>query len=51
MPISTGEELDIDLGALDADSPIMWIRVDPHMELPRTLSIVQPQNQWEYMLR
>ncbi|CAD5219940.1 unnamed protein product [Bursaphelenchus okinawaensis] len=51
VPLSTGEELDIDLSALDADSPVMWIRIDPYMEVPRTLKIAQPQNQWEYMLR
>ncbi|CAD5227139.1 unnamed protein product [Bursaphelenchus xylophilus] len=51
VPLSTGEELDIDLSALDADSPVMWIRIDPQIELPRTLKIAQPQNQWEYMLR
>ncbi|KAI6217037.1 hypothetical protein M3Y99_01786100 [Aphelenchoides fujianensis] len=49
--ISTGEEVDIDLSSIDPDSPILWIRADPHMHLIRRVSISQPVHQWEYMLR
>jgi transcription initiation factor TFIID subunit 2 len=56
VPISTGEELEIDLSSMDPDSPIMWIRfvyevsinnkqnprVDPMMQLIRRVNINQP---------
>lgn len=30
-----GEEVDMDLSAMDADSPVLWLRVDPDMQLLR----------------
>lgn len=26
VPLSTGEEVEIDLGQMDPDSPVMWVR-------------------------
>ena len=35
IPLVTGEEVDMDLSAMDADSPVLWLRVDPDMQLLR----------------
>ncbi|KAI6238248.1 TATA binding protein associated factor [Aphelenchoides fujianensis] len=49
--ISTGEEVSIDMTSTDPNSPILWIRVDPDMQLIRKMNISQPLHQWAYMLR
>lgn len=51
IPLVTGEEVDMDLTAMDADSPVLWIRLDPDMTLLRACSIEQPDYQWQYQLR
>uniref|UniRef100_A0A914HZA3 Transcription initiation factor TFIID 150 kDa subunit n=1 Tax=Globodera rostochiensis TaxID=31243 RepID=A0A914HZA3_GLORO len=43
--LGTGEEVDVDLNSMDADSPLLWIRVDPEM-----LLVNQPFYHWEFML-
>lgn len=50
IPLCTGEEVDMDLSAMD-DSPVLWIRVDPEMTLMRAVQIEQPDYQWQYQLR
>ena len=50
IPLCTNEEVDMDLSAMD-DSPVLWIRVDPDMQLVRSLDILQPDFQWQYQLR
>ncbi|XP_037931409.1 transcription initiation factor TFIID subunit 2 [Teleopsis dalmanni] len=50
IPLCTGEEVDMDLSAMD-DSPVLWIRLDPEMILIRDLLIEQPDFQWQYQLR
>ncbi|XP_077291969.1 TATA-box binding protein associated factor 2 isoform X2 [Arctopsyche grandis] len=50
IPLCTGEEVDMDLTAMD-DSPVLWIRLDPEMSLLRSVTIVQPDYQWQYQLR
>ena len=40
----------MDLSAME-DSPVLWIRVDPDMQLIRTVDIAQPDFQWQYQLR
>ncbi|KAH8257452.1 hypothetical protein KR038_010200, partial [Drosophila bunnanda] len=50
IPLCTGEEVDMDLSAMD-DSPVLWIRLDPEMILLRDLIIEQPDFQWQYQLR
>ena len=43
IPLVTGEEVDMDLSAMDADSPVLWLRVDPDMQLLRQVrKIVLP---------
>uniref|UniRef100_A0A915CSX7 Transcription initiation factor TFIID subunit 2 n=1 Tax=Ditylenchus dipsaci TaxID=166011 RepID=A0A915CSX7_9BILA len=37
VPLTTGEEIEIDLSLMDADSPVLWIRIDPEMLIPRQL--------------
>nr|CAH0103828.1 unnamed protein product [Daphnia galeata] len=51
IPLCTGEEVDMDLSAMDADSPVLWIRLDPDMSLLRAVEISQPDYQWQYQLR
>lgn len=34
-----------------SDSPVLWIRIDPDMQLIRSLDIQQPDFQWQYQLR
>ncbi|VDM41643.1 unnamed protein product [Toxocara canis] len=51
IPLSTGEELEIDLTNMDPDSPVLWIRIDPDLLLVRKINIRQPVYQWEYMLK
>ncbi|XP_075220832.1 TATA-box binding protein associated factor 2 [Lycorma delicatula] len=51
IPLCTGEEVDMDLSAMDADSPVLWIRLDPDMTLLRSTVIEQPDYQWQYQLR
>ena len=34
-----------------SDSPVLWIRVDPDMQLIRSIEILQPDFQWQYQLR
>uniref|UniRef100_A0A0N5A862 Transcription initiation factor TFIID subunit 2 n=1 Tax=Syphacia muris TaxID=451379 RepID=A0A0N5A862_9BILA len=51
IPLSTGEELEIDLTNMDLDSPVLWVRIDPDLLLLREINIHQPVYQWEYMLK
>lgn len=51
IPLCTGEEVDMDLNAMDADSPVLWIRIDPEMHLMREVVMEQPDYQWQYQLR
>ncbi|CAL1530604.1 unnamed protein product [Lymnaea stagnalis] len=51
IPLMTGEEVDMDLSAMDADSPVLWLRLDPDMHLLRTVSFEQPDYMWQYQLR
>ncbi|EFO92138.1 CRE-TAF-2 protein [Caenorhabditis remanei] len=51
VPILTGEEIEIDLTNMDAESPILWLRIDNDYLLIREISISQPMFHWEYMLK
>ncbi|CAM6031463.1 unnamed protein product, partial [Sphagnum compactum] len=51
IPLCTGEEVDMDLSAMDPDSPVLWIRIDPEMQLLRQVVFEQPDYQWQYQLR
>ncbi|KAK7101291.1 hypothetical protein V1264_024091 [Littorina saxatilis] len=51
IPLVTGEEVDMDLSAMDADSPVLWLRVDPDMQLLRQVVWEQPDYMWQYQLR
>ncbi|CAM1318749.1 TAF2 (predicted), partial [Pycnogonum litorale] len=43
--------VDMDLNAMDADSPVLWIRVDPEMNILRQVIFEQPDYQWQYQLK
>ncbi|XP_006814911.1 transcription initiation factor TFIID subunit 2-like, partial [Saccoglossus kowalevskii] len=51
IPLANGEEVDMDLSAMDADSPCLWIRIDPEMTTIRHVTFEQPDYQWQYQLR
>ncbi|PVD22834.1 hypothetical protein C0Q70_16090 [Pomacea canaliculata] len=51
IPLMTGEEVDMDLSAMDADSPVLWLRVDPDMQLLRQVMWEQPDYMWQYQLK
>ncbi|XP_067931725.1 transcription initiation factor TFIID subunit 2-like [Watersipora subatra] len=51
IPLMTGEEIDIDLTAMDADSPVLWLRIDPDMQVLRKVQWEQPDFMWQYQLR
>ncbi|XP_076340940.1 TATA-box binding protein associated factor 2 isoform X2 [Tachypleus tridentatus] len=51
IPLCTGEEVDMDLSSMDADSPVLWIRIDPDFQLLRQVVFEQPDYQWQYQLR
>ncbi|PAA74224.1 hypothetical protein BOX15_Mlig007954g1, partial [Macrostomum lignano] len=50
--LSNGDELeDPDLGKLESDCSLLWLRVDPEMQLIRHVEIVQPEPMWHLLLR
>ncbi|XP_054152986.1 transcription initiation factor TFIID subunit 2-like [Oppia nitens] len=51
IPLCTGEEVDMDLSGMDQDSPVLWLRIDPEMQLLREVVLEQPDYQWQYQLR
>lgn len=36
---------------ISADSPVLWVRVDPEMTLIRASKVQQPDYMWQYQLR
>ncbi|XP_074642286.1 transcription initiation factor TFIID subunit 2-like isoform X2 [Tubulanus polymorphus] len=51
IPLMTGEEIDMDLSAMEADSPVLWLRCDPEMEILREVGWEQPDFMWQYQVR
>lgn len=52
IPLCTGEEVDMDLSMMDSnDSPVLWIRIDPDMQILRHIVFEQPDYQWQYQLK
>ncbi|CAC5377567.1 TAF2 [Mytilus coruscus] len=51
IPLVTGEEVDMDLSAMDADSPVLWLQIDPKLELLRQVTFEQPDYMWQYQLK
>ncbi|XP_046544224.1 transcription initiation factor TFIID subunit 2-like [Haliotis rubra] len=51
IPLITGEEVDMDLSAMDADSPVLWLRVDADLQLLRHVTWEQPDYMWQYQLK
>uniref|UniRef100_A0A4W3IXD8 Transcription initiation factor TFIID subunit 2 n=1 Tax=Callorhinchus milii TaxID=7868 RepID=A0A4W3IXD8_CALMI len=51
IPLLNGEEVDMDLSAMDADSPLLWIRIDPDMSVLRKVEFEQADFMWQYQLR
>lgn len=52
IPLCTGEEVDMDLSMMDNhDSPVLWIRIDPDMQILRQIVFEQPDYNWQYQLK
>jgi transcription initiation factor TFIID subunit 2 len=51
VPLSHGEEVDIDVSSLDMEVPVLWLRVDPELQWLRQLSTEQPDTVWHSMLK
>ncbi|XP_077971287.1 transcription initiation factor TFIID subunit 2-like [Styela clava] len=51
IPLLNGEEADIDLSAMDPDSPVLWLRIDPDLSVIRNVSFEQPDYMWQYQVR
>ncbi|KAK0424593.1 hypothetical protein QR680_008740 [Steinernema hermaphroditum] len=51
IPLSNGDEIDVELNSADNESPVLWVRIDPEIALVRKINLRQPVGQWEYMLR
>ncbi|CAB4037256.1 Transcription initiation factor TFIID subunit 2, partial, partial [Paramuricea clavata] len=51
IPLITGEEVDIDLDTMDSDSPVLWIRIDPEVNLIRQVLFKQSDFMWHFQLR
>ena len=41
----------IDILCFSADTPVLWLRIDPDMTILRTVKLEQPDWMWQYMLR
>lgn len=39
------------VSTFSVDSPVLWIRIDPDMQLLRQVALEQPDYQWQYQLR
>lgn len=52
IPLCTGEEVDMNLSMMDNhDSPVLWIRIDPDIQILREVIFEQPDYQWQYQLK
>nr|CAB3266794.1 transcription initiation factor TFIID subunit 2-like [Phallusia mammillata] len=51
IPLLNGDEADIDINAMDPESPVLWIRIDPDVTMPRIVQFQQPDYMWQYQVR
>ena len=51
IPLLNGEEADMDLSVMDPDSPVLWIRIDPEVNIPRIVNFQQPDYMWQFQAR
>lgn len=51
IPLLNGEEADIDLNAMDPDSPVLWLRIDPDLNVLRRVNCEQPDYMWQYQAK
>ncbi|KAF5402510.1 Transcription initiation factor TFIID subunit 2 [Paragonimus heterotremus] len=50
IPLANGDEVDMDLARIDAESPLLWVRLDPDLGIIHTMHIDQPDFMWHLML-
>lgn len=41
----------LDFSGISAESPVLWLRVDPEMTLLRKVTWEQPDYMWQYQLK
>jgi len=51
IPLSTGEEVDIELSQGECDSPVLWMRIDHDLKLIREIRFEQPDHHWHNELK
>uniref|UniRef100_A0AC35UGS2 Transcription initiation factor TFIID subunit 2 n=1 Tax=Rhabditophanes sp. KR3021 TaxID=114890 RepID=A0AC35UGS2_9BILA len=52
VPLHTGEEVEMDVSMMmEIESPVLWIRIDPNLQLVRKIKLNQPHYNWQYMLK
>ncbi|XP_019854461.1 PREDICTED: transcription initiation factor TFIID subunit 2-like [Amphimedon queenslandica] len=51
MPLCHGEEIEIEVSSLDAEVPVLWVRVDPEMQWIRYLKPSLPDTVWINVLQ
>uniref|UniRef100_A0A5K3EVL6 Transcription initiation factor TFIID subunit 2 n=2 Tax=Mesocestoides corti TaxID=53468 RepID=A0A5K3EVL6_MESCO len=50
IPLSNGDEVEMDLGRIDSDSPLLWLRLDPDLTVIRSIHTEQADFAWHLML-
>lgn len=50
IPLANGDEIEMDLRAVDPDSPLLWLRLDPEMTLIRSIHTEQADFAWHLAL-
>ncbi|EDV23052.1 uncharacterized protein TRIADDRAFT_27954 [Trichoplax adhaerens] len=51
IPLSNGDETEINFSSADSDSPVLWVRIDPDMHWLRKVTFDQPDYMWQYQMK
>ncbi|KAL5486754.1 hypothetical protein EMCRGX_G019273 [Ephydatia muelleri] len=51
VPLSHGEEVEVDVSSLDTEVPILWVRVDPDFQWIRRVNMEQADTIWQCVLK
>lgn len=51
VPLSHGEEVDVDVSSLDNEVPVLWVKVDPDMQWIRQISMQQSDTVCQCVLK
>lgn len=50
IPLSNGDEVEMDLSRIYPDSPLLWLRLDPDLTVIRSIHTEQADFAWHLML-